>query len=471
MVHVTRDGGKNWTNVTPRDLPEFGRVSQIDASIFDAASAYVSVKKPLLEDFTPHIFRTHDFGRTWTKIVNGIAPNDYVSSVREDPVRKGLLYAGAEHGFYVSLDDGDHWRTLSLNLPDTQVSDIWVEANDVTIATHGRGFYVLDDVGPLRQYGPQVTGTADAYLFKPGDTIRGGAPARISYWLKRPAQNMTLEILDGQGQVVRSFTGALPNAGGRGRGQAAGAGAEAARGEASAAEAGSSDEEEGGGRGRGGPPPSIAAGVQRFAWDLLSQPVVSFPGMVLWGATQSGPTVLPGAYQARLTVDGRSQTQPFAVKKHPWRKVSDTELQEQFELAIQIRDKVNEANNAIIQIRRLKQQLADRVQKSQNADARAIAEQFTKELVTVEESVYQVRNQSNQDPLNFPIRTNNRLASLLRVVETGEGRPTGNTVPIFADLKTELKEETDRLQVAISTYLPRFNQLAQRLGIEPISEK
>src|SRR5262249_51578941 len=157
--------------VTPPDMPEFGRVSQIDASAFDAGTAYVSVKKPLLEDFSPYVFRTHDFGRTWTKIVGGIAPNDYVSSVREDPKRRGLLYAGAEHSLYVSLDDGDHWQPLRLNMPDTQISDIWVEANDVTIATHGRGFWVLDDVNPLRQYG-SATSTADAYLFKPGDAVR-----------------------------------------------------------------------------------------------------------------------------------------------------------------------------------------------------------------------------------------------------------------------------------------------------------
>lgn len=215
----------------------------------------------------------------------------------------------------------------------------------------------------------------------------------------------------------------------------------------------------------------MTAGLQRFSWDLQCEPVKSFPGMVLWGATQSGPMALPGTYQARLTVDGRSQTQSFTVKKHPYHDVSDADLQAQFDLASQIRDKVNEANEAVIQIRRIKQQLADRVQKSQNADVKAIAEQLQKELSAVEENVYQVRNQSNQDPLNFPIRTNNRLASLLRVVESGEGRPLGNVEPIFNDLKTELKGETDRLQRALTTYLPRFNQLAQRLGLEQISEK
>jgi photosystem II stability/assembly factor-like uncharacterized protein len=450
VVHVTRDGGKNWANVTPKDMPDLGRVSQIDSSAFDPGTAYVAVKKPLLEDYAPYIFRTHDFGKTWTSIVNGIAANDYTHTVREDPTRKGLLYAGTEHGFYISFDDGDDWQSLRLNLPDTQVSDIWVEANDITIATHGRGFHILDDVNVLRQYGSAVTTAADAYLFKPGGAIRAGENADIDYWLKTPAQNMTLDVLDSKGQVLRSYKGAMPKSG-----------AEGDRGAA---------EDEGPGP-RRVPPPSMAAGLHRFAWDLRYEPVVSFPGMVLWGATTNGPMALPGTYQARLTVDGKAQTQAFEVKKHPWHSVSDADLQEQFELASRIRDKVNEANNAIIQIRRFKRELDDRTKKNPSADVKAIAEQFAKELTAVEEDVYQVRNQSNQDPLNFPIKTNNRLASLLRVVEAGDGKPTGNATPILNDLQAELKAETDRLQRAVTTYLSRFNQLAQRLGLAPISEK
>jgi len=488
IVQITRDGGKTWTNVTPKDMPDLGRVSQIDASAFDAGTAYVAVKKPLLGDFAPHIFRTHDFGRTWTKIVNGIDAIDYSHVVREDPARRGLLYAGTQHGFYVSLDDGDHWQPLRTNLPDTQVSDIWVDENDIAIATHGRGFYVLDNIAPLRQFGTEATTATDAYLFKPNDAVRGGTAANISYWVKKQPQSLTLEILDDKGQIVRSFEGAAPTgrAGGAGRaGEAGRAGGAGRAGEAGGAgEAGRGGEppieratptgesEEGGGRGRGGPQTaSIAVGLQRFNWDLQYQPVVTFPGMVLWGATTNGPTALPGTFQARLTVDGRSQTQSFAVKKHPYRNVTDADMRAQFELASQIRDKVNDANNAIVQIRKLKQQLDDRTKKSQNADVKAIADQFAKELTAVEEDVYQVRNQSNQDPLNFPLKTNNRLASLLRVVQAGDGKPTGNAVPIFEDLKTELKAETDRLQRALTTYIPRFNTLAQRLGLEPISEK
>ncbi len=476
VVHVTRDGGKNWATVTPRDMPDLGRVSILDASHFDAGTAYMAVKKPLLGDLAPYLYRTHDFGRTWTKIVSGIPPADYTHAIREDSARRGLLYAGTQHGVYASFDDGDRWQPLRNGLPDTPVHDIWVEGNDVAIATHGRGFYILDDVNPLRQFSDDAARATTAYLFKPGDATRNAYPGKITYWLKKPAQKLTLDILDAQGRVVRTFNGALPNAG---RGGRAGQPGEPGRGgqppettTTADAEQPPPDEEEGGGRGRGGPPTaSMAAGVQRFTWDLQYAPVVSFPGMVFWGATTNGPLALAGTYQARLTVDGTTFTEPIVVKKNPLSTVSDEDLRAQFELASRIRDKVNEANEAVIQIRRIKRELADRVQKSQSADVKAIAEQFTKEMSAVEEDVYQVRNQSNQDPLNFPIRTNNRLASLLRVVVTGEGRPIGNAEPIFNDLQAELKAETDRLQKTLSTYLPRFNQLATRLGLAPISER
>ena len=199
LVHVTRDGGKTWTNVTPKEMPEFGRVSQIDASTFDPGGAYVAVKKPLLNDFAPYLFRTHDYGRTWTRIVNGIAPNDYTHVIREDPARKGLLYAGTQNGVYVSHNDGDSWKSLSLNLPRTQISDLVVEANALAIATHGRSFYVLDDLNVVRQAPEASTSTAPV-LFKPADAIRGGPAATIAYLLRAPAKSLTIDILDGAGR-------------------------------------------------------------------------------------------------------------------------------------------------------------------------------------------------------------------------------------------------------------------------------
>ena len=466
LVNVTRDGGKTWTNVTPKEMPDLGRVSIIDASSFDPGGAYAAVKKPLLDDFTPYIFRTHDFGRTWTKITTGLPAGDYVHSVREDPTRKGLLYAGTQHGFYLSYDDGDHWQSLSSNLPDVQVSDIWVEANSIAISTHGRSFYVLDDVAALRQHGQETAG--DFYLYKPGDAIRGGGTASIPYLLNRQPDKLTLEILDGKGAVVQTLQGSATPAGRGGRGRGArGAAPEEGGPPVEAAAAA-----EAGGRGRGGfaPTAPMTAGLNRASWNLDYPSAVTFPGMILWGASTNGPMALPGTYQVRLTVDGKSQTQPLVIKKHPLRDTPDADLQQQFALALQIRDKVSEANNAVIQIRRLKDDVKDRLAKSQDPQLKTAGDRLTDRLSAVEQDIYQVKNQSGQDPLNFPIKTNNRLASLLGMTLRGEGKPTANIYPIFEDLKTELKSETDRLAEVLSADLAAFNQAAQKAGLAPVNK-
>ncbi|HEX6322410.1 MAG TPA: hypothetical protein VFZ36_01690 [Vicinamibacterales bacterium] len=444
VIHVTRDGGQHWENVTPKDMPRLGRVSIIDASSFDDGTAYAAVKRPLLADFAPYIFRTRDFGRTWTRVVTGIRPDDYVHAVREDPARKGLLYAATQHGVYISYDEGDTWQSLSLNLPDVPVSDLWVEEDALAISTHGRSFYVLDNIAALRQAGMETS--RDFHLYKPADAIRTVTPASFTYLLKKPAQKLTIEILDAKGDVVQTMQGAAPGAG-RGGGEGG----------------------RGGGRGRGGPATaSMAAGFNRASWNLNYPGAVTFPGMILWGATTNGPPALPGTYQVRLTVDGVSQTQPLVVKKHPLRAIPDADIAEQFALAIQIRDKVSEANRAVIQIRRIKDEVQKRVGASRDARLKAAGDALTAALSAVEQDIYQVKNQSGQDPLNFPIKTNNRLASLLGMTLRGEGKPTANIYPIFEDLKKELKAETDRLENVLTTELPAFNAEARRLKLEEV---
>jgi photosystem II stability/assembly factor-like uncharacterized protein len=445
IIQVTRDGGRNWTNVTPSDMPDFGRVSQIDGSSFDNGTAYVAVKKMLLGDRSPYIFRTRDFGKTWTKIVNGIPANDYVHTVREDPTRRGMLYAGTQHAVYVSYTDGDQWLPLKNGLPDTPTTDLIVEDNALAIGTHGRGFYVLDDIAALRQFG--LAPLTDVAVFKPANATRGLDRPIVTYYLKAQPKQLSIDFLDAKGQVVRSVTGTPPRAPG------------------AAAAAGGEDDFP---RGPQGAP--MAAGVNRYTWDLNSTGVVTFPGMILWGATQNGPAVLPGAYSVRLTADGVTQTQSFQVLKHPLRPISDADLQFQWTLASRIRDKVNEANLAVIRIRRIKTDIAERI-KDAPAEVRAAGEQLTGALASVEEEVYQVKNQSGQDPLNFPIKTNNRLASLLRVAVSGEGRPTGNVEPIFNDLVAELKAETDRLEKTISDQLPPFNRMLERIKKTPVDGK
>jgi len=448
LINVTKDGGKTWTNVTPKGMPDFGRVSMIDASNFDSASAYAAVKRPLLDDRAPYIYRTHDFGKTWTKIVNGIRADDYVHSVREDPTRKGLLYAATQHGVYISYDDGDQWQSLSLNLPDIPVHDIIVKGSDLAIATHGRSFYVLDNINPLRQYTPSMVASSGPVLFKPATAVRSTGPAPIQYWLKSPADKIRLEILDSHGQLVRSFADSA-NADTTNRADA-----------------------RGGRRFRGfAPTLSRKAGVNTFSWDQHYANAVTFPGMILWGASTQGPDAPPGTYTVRLTADGKTVSQPITVVRNPLHEATDADLQKQFALAIQIRDKVNEANNAVIEIRDLKAQVADRLSKSPDGALAGAGNKLTTDLSAVEGEIYQVKNQAGEDPLNFPIKVNNRLASLLGVVTSADGAPIGSVPGIFTDLKAELKVQTDQLARVLATDLPAFNAQASRLGLAVVKPK
>ena len=446
LVHVTRDGGKTWANVTPKDMPAFGRVSQIDASAFNSGGAYVSVRRPLMDDKAPYIFKTADFGKTWTKIVTGIRADDYVHTVREDPWWRGLLYAAAQHGVYASYDDGGHWTSLQLNMPDTPVSDLIVKENELVIATHGRGFWVLDNAAPLRQVTPAIATSVDLYLFSPVVAYRSATGATINYWLKSPAKSVIIDILDAKGSVIRTFgqdTAARP----------AGPG--------------------GGGRFGGfTPPPAKVAGLQRFTWDLNYAGATTFPGMVLWGATTAGPAAPPGTYKVRINVDGKTQIQPVTVKRNPLNTdASDADLQAQFDLAIKIRDKMTEANQAVIEIRNVKAQVADRLKRADDAALKSSGDQLTTNAGGVEKDVYQVQNQSNQDPLNFPIKINNRLASLLRVVSQGDGRPTSNIPEIFGIQSGQLKVQTDKLALVWKTDLAAFNKEAARLKLPPVDPK
>ena len=374
LVHVTRDAGKTWANVTPKEMPDLGRVSIIDASAFDAGSAYVAVKKPLLNDMSPYIFRTHDYGKTWTKIVTGIpARRLRARRARGSGAARPALRGHAARLLHFVRRRRPLGRRCRSTCRTRRSSDIAVEANDIAIATHGRGFYILDNVGALRQAGPAVTTASDFYLFAPGDAIRGAGGATITYLLRKPAEKLTLDILDRQRRgraALRRCRARTPGVEGARGGAGQAAVPPAARCGRRSAARGS------GAAGRREPHPGAkaiprqeAAGAARrarrssrgcsgFTWDLQYAPASSFPGMILWGGSVNGPAALPGAYQVRLTVDGRAQTQPLAVKKHPLHTdATDADLKEQFDLAMQIRDKVSEANNAVIQIRKIKEQV------------------------------------------------------------------------------------------------------------------
>ena len=469
LVYVTRNGGKSWTNVTPKAMPELGRVSQIDASAFDAGVAYISVRRPLFDDFAPYIFKTTDYGRSWTKIVNGIRPDAYVHAVREDPTRRGLLYAATQHGVYISYDDGALWQPLSLNLPDIPLSDLVVEDNELVVSSHGRGFWVLDDIAPIRQATPELLASS-AHLFKPPVGVRSGPGVAISWWLESAPKSAKLEILDSTGAVLRTF---VPDTSKRDTTKAEGAAARAANDTAKSDSARTDSS-----RARRAPERRgrnavtylpVAAGLSHLTWDLRAEGVVTFPGMILWGARTRGPAVPPGRYTVRLVADGRTLTAPVVVKRNPWfTDVTDADLRAQYAFSRRVRDKATEANEAVIAIRHVKKQLDDRIARSKDSALHASIAALDTSASAIEEKIYQVRNQSGQDPLNFPIKVNNRLATLLSMAERGDGRPTNNMPEIFRILSTELKGYTDELARLWKTDLVTLNRELTQAGLLPV---
>jgi photosystem II stability/assembly factor-like uncharacterized protein len=458
LVQITRDGGKTWTNVTPKGLPYFARISLIEASPHEAGKAYVAAKNYQSDDRRPFLFKTSDYGKTWTQITSGIPDVDYTHAIREDPVRAGLLFAGTEHGIHVSFDDGAQWQPIGLNLPDTQVSDLVIEGKDVVIATHGRAFYILDDITALRQLTPAVV-TEDLHLFHPPAAERNVGTARIGYYLSKPVDKLTIDIMDAKGQVIRSFTGTTED-----DRRGAGRGGRGGEGEA--------DAEEGGGGGRGGftPPVPRKAGLNHFQWDLRYPGAKSFTGMILWGGSTQGPTAVPGAYQVRLTANGKTVTEKFEVLKDPrLDNVTVADLAQQFTLAMQVQDKFSEANEMVIVIRELKKQLDDRLKKSADADLKTAADHLRAKLTAVEEEVYQVRNRSSQDPLNFPIKLNNKLAALEASILRGDGKPTAASYEVFRVLQEKLGEQKRGLDAVLATDLPQVNKLLSGRNLDVLT--
>jgi photosystem II stability/assembly factor-like uncharacterized protein len=447
FVHVTRDGGKNWTKITPPDLPEFARISLIEASPHDAATAYVAANRYQRSDRAPYVYRTHDYGKTWTKIVNGIRPEDFARSIDEDPKRKGMLFLGTETGVYISFDDGGTWQPFSLDLPVTPVHGVMVHGDDLVIGTHGRSFYVMDNINVLRQIGKQTTDEA-MVLFKPGDATRSvSRGVAVDYYLKQPADKVTIEFLDPQGKVIKTFTGAPQPAAPE-----------------TPPPAPPDDNF------RPPPPqPAVKQGLNRFVWDTRYPDAKDFKGLIMWAGGVRGPAAPPGQYQVRLTAAGVTQTQPFAIRRNPKGSASDEDLSEQFTLASQIGGKVSAANAAVLRIRDLKDQIADRIQKANDPKIKTAGGALTEKLTAVEGEIYQYRNRSGQDPLNFPIKLNNKLAALQSIVEAGDYRPTDQSYAVFKELSAQLDKQLAALDSLVKTDLAAFNQMLVKKKLAPIT--
>jgi hypothetical protein len=487
MVYVTRDGGKTWKNVTPKDMLKFSRVSSIDASKFGECTALVAANRFQLDDDRPYLWKTTDCGAHWTRIDAGITATEFARVVREDPSKKGLLVAGTERGVWYSPDDGAHWQSLRLNLPIVPIHDLVFKNGDIVLATHGRSFYIMDDISTLEQMTDAVV-ASNAHLFKPRDQYRlassggfgggfGGAPPNqpitpenaplhptgqnppsgvvVQYWLKSGNEDVALDFLDAAGKVIRSYSSKQDSA-------------------AAATAAQPSPDE---GFGRAAPPPRVAnhRGVNTFIWNMRYPDAANFPGMILWAASVTGPLVPPGAYKVRMTVGGKAiATEAFNVLPDPRVKATLAEWQEQSRLALQIRDRFSEANDAVKEIRRIKTEVADRQGKmpaGQHDAFSALSSAFTTALSEVEDSLYQTKNRSGQDPLNYPIRLNNRIGALLGVVQSSDGRPTQQSYDVYKVVSTELTKDLDKLHRLTSTNLPKINALLRAAGLKEIETK
>ncbi len=443
LLHITRDHGTTWTEITPPDLPRYSRVSIIEESPHREGTAFFAANRYQVDDREPYVYRTTDFGSTWTKIVDGIAPGHFARAVREDPVRQGLLFLGTEHGPYMSLNDGESWMSLQLNLPDTPIRDLVVKGSDVVLGTHGRGFWILDDIEPLRQFdGSHLNATLT--VFEPGPGVREVQDAVIQYHLAEEVERVVIEIHDAKGMLVDRFEGTEPEF--------------------------EAEPDFSWFRVRRSSVPTTARGLNRFVWSGRYQGAVGFEGMILWSArAESGPKAPPGTYQVTIEAAGMSETVELEWKADPRLKgITTADLEEQFELASRIRDQTSRANEAVIRIRDVRTQLEERLEGVADQGLMAEGAKLIEDMTTVEEALYQTKNRSNQDPLNFPIRLNNRLASLRRSVETGDAKPTDGAYAVYEELTGELDGHLEMLDTILGPALDGVNDQLSGAGASPV---
>lgn len=449
LVHVTRDNGRTWVNVTPKSFPKYLKITTIEDSPSRPGTAFLAGNQYLLDDLHPYLFKTSDYGKHWTSIASGIPSDEVVHSIREDPARPGLLYLGTERGVWVSFDDGLSWQKLQRNLPVTQVSDLAVTDHDLVISTHGRSFWVLDNIDVLRQL-DRASGNKTVQLFRPAPATRGVDPGVIiDYYLPKTPATLSIDILDPSGKVVRSFQGA----------------AETKKGEAEQA-----DDDDFGPKPT--PKPTIKPGLNRYTWDMHYPGFTEFKGMIFWAARNRGPLALPGQYQVRLTVDGQSRIVPAEIRLDPRVKgVTQADLEKRFDLATKIDAKVSQANDAVLLIRGIRSQIDALLKRTSDAGIRRSGDELEARLVEIEGRIYQTQLRSSQDPLNYPIMLNNKLAALAGVVENGEAAPTEQSYAVFADLSNRLDHELALLDQLLATELPQLNAKLTAANLPPVERR
>jgi photosystem II stability/assembly factor-like uncharacterized protein len=463
LIHVTHDDGQTWRNVTPKDMPEWSMVSIIEPSPHEAGSAFAAIDRHKLDDFKPLIYRTHDSGKTWTRIVSGIPEGAYVRSVREDPRRKGLLYAGTELGVYVSFDDGGLWQPLQLNLPVAPIHDLVVKDDDLVVATHGRSFWVLDDLTPLRQLDPAAA-VPEVRLYRPQPAYRlhfplevnrrrpvGDNPPRgavIDYFLKsKPAadEKITLEILDAQGKVLRTLSNHKK--------------------EKFEQPAEWPDRE---------PPADLladAAGMNRFAWDLRVADPREIPGAFYADEGPRGPVVNPGSYVVRLTTRSAVQSVPLQVVPDPRLKdtVTAGDMAAHWDLMTRTTQDIDALHRAVNQMRTMRRNLetlkAWAGSEAGSKTVAAAATDFDKRMAPIEEELIQVNMKASEDNLRYPNRLNEQYDTFIATVDADDAAPTVAQQEVYAGLHRRLVEQLEKWKSLANTELPALNTRMQEAGV------
>ncbi len=497
LIHLSRDNGENWEQVTPQDLPEWALISIIEPSPHNPAVAYVAATRYKLDDFTPYLYKTQDYGKTWVKITAGIAEQDFTRVIRADPVRPGLLYAGTETGVYVSFNDGELWQSLRLNLPAVPVHDLVIKDSDLVAATHGRAFWVLDDITPLREITGQIQ-TSAAHVFTPRPTVRymtlGGfsqAPesgkytlqtgstvliarreeqpngakfdrllnagqnppdgVMVLYYLKeQPEGEIKLVFLDAAGQEIESFS------------------SEEAPVEARKVEEAKKKKEE-----NKKPRVLKTAGIHRFVWGMrYPAPAKIADGFMGTERGLVGPLATPGTYQIRLVIGEQNYHASFEIQKDPRVQATQSDLDAQFAFLLNVRNRLSQTHETITTLRVIRRQIEQWVQQaSGHKEQEAIAQSanaLKEKLASIEEELIQVKAKTRQDTLNHPARLNAKLAALTGVVSSADTAPTKQTYELFQSLTDHLQLQLKRLRECIDTDLAAFNTLIRESGLPAV---
>ncbi|HJQ71177.1 MAG TPA: glycoside hydrolase [Blastocatellia bacterium] len=473
LIHITRDGGKNWRDITPPDLKSWAKVSLIEASHFDDDTAYAAINTFRLDDLRPHIYRTHDGGKTWKHITKGIPDGGIVNAVREDPVRRGLLYAGTERAVYVSFDDGENWQSLRLNMPATSIRDLVIHEDDIVVGTHGRSFWILDDITPLRQITESVR-AAEAHLFKPQVAYRvrrslntdtpipqeepmGQNPpdgAIINYYLKSDAREVTLEIRDASNALVRSFS--------------------------SADKPEQMDEERLAYPTYWFRPPrllSTKAGMQRFVWDLHYAPPAGFPRSypisAIYRDTPTaplGPTILPGLYTVKLTVDGKSYTEPLTVKMDPRVTATPEAIAKMFEVAFGSSEAIKKIRGLQAEISSLRAQLQKLKESAGQAAVRDALDAFDKKAAALDggaSGAGRAGGGGGGEPSLVRLAT--EFNTIMAIAEGADAAPTAQALAAYNQAQKTLGEMVARWNEIKTRDLGELNEKLREAKLRPLS--